>query len=52
MKRDLLIAVDAVNSAREFTLSKKLITQGARIEPEILADTSIDFKALATAALA
>jgi 3-phenylpropionate/trans-cinnamate dioxygenase ferredoxin reductase component len=52
MKGDLLIAVDAVNSAREFTLSKKLITQGARIEPEILADTSIDFKALANAALA
>ncbi len=52
MKDDLLIAVDAVNSAREFTLSKKLITQGARIEPEILADTSIDFKELATAALA
>jgi len=52
MKGDLLIAVDAVNSAREFMLSKKLITQGARLEPEILADTSIDFKELATAALA
>ena len=52
MKGDLLIAVDAVNSAREFMLSKKLIAQGARIEPEILADTSIDFKELANAALA
>lgn len=52
MKGDLLIAVDAVNSAREFMLSKKLIAQGARLEPEILADTSIDFKDLATAALA
>ncbi len=52
MKGDLLMAVDAVNSAREFMLSKKLITQGARLEPEILADTSIDFKELATAALA
>jgi 3-phenylpropionate/trans-cinnamate dioxygenase ferredoxin reductase subunit len=52
MKGDLLIAVDAINSAREFMLSKKLIAQGARIEPEILADTSIDFKELATAALA
>ncbi|MDH3978628.1 MAG: FAD-dependent oxidoreductase [Gammaproteobacteria bacterium] len=51
MKGDLLIAVDAVNSAREFMLSKKLIAQGARIDPEILADTSIEFKALATAAL-
>jgi len=52
MKGDLLIAVDAVNSAREFMLSKKLIAQGARIEPEILADTGIDFKQLAEAALA
>lgn len=52
MKGDLLCAVDAVNSAREFMLSKKLIAQGARIEPEILADTSIDFKQLAMAALA
>ncbi|MDP6674074.1 MAG: FAD-dependent oxidoreductase [Gammaproteobacteria bacterium] len=52
MKGDLLIAVDAVNSAREFMLSKKLIAQGARLEPEILADMSIDFKDLAQAALA
>jgi len=52
MKGDLLIAVDAVNSGREFMLSKKLIAQGARLEPEILADTSIDFKDLASAALA
>lgn len=51
MKGDLLIAVDAINSAREFMLSKKLIAQGARLEPEILADMSIDFKQLATAAL-
>jgi len=52
MKGDLLVAVDAVNSAREFMLSKKLIAQGARIEPEILADTGIEFKDLANAALA
>ena len=52
MKGDLLIAVDAINSAREFMLSKKLIAMGARLEPEILADTSIPFKDLATAALA
>jgi 3-phenylpropionate/trans-cinnamate dioxygenase ferredoxin reductase subunit len=52
MKGDRLIAVDAVNSAREFMLSKKLIAAGARIEPEILADMSIPFKDLAQAALA
>ncbi len=52
MKGDLLIAVDAINSAREFMLSKKLIAMGARMEPEILADTSIPFKDLADAALA
>jgi len=32
-------------------LSKKLIANGARLEPEILADKSIDFKDLAKAAL-
>lgn len=52
MKGDLIVAADAVNSAREFMLSKKLIAQGAHIEPEILADTDIEFKDLANAALA
>jgi 3-phenylpropionate/trans-cinnamate dioxygenase ferredoxin reductase subunit len=51
MKGDLLIAVDAINSAREFMLSKKLIACGARLEPEILADCDIPFKDLAAAAL-
>jgi 3-phenylpropionate/trans-cinnamate dioxygenase ferredoxin reductase subunit len=52
MQGDLLMAVDAINRPREFMLSKKLIAQGCRIEPEILADTSIEFKELANAALA
>jgi 3-phenylpropionate/trans-cinnamate dioxygenase ferredoxin reductase subunit len=52
MKGDLLIAVDAINRAREFMLSKKLIAAGGRIDPEILADESIEFKELANAALA
>ena len=51
MQGDLLIAVDAINKPREFMLSKKLIANGARIEPEILADTELPFKDLATAAL-
>ena len=46
-----LIAVDAINSAREFMLSKKLIAAGAHLDPEILADIKIPFKDLATAAL-
>jgi 3-phenylpropionate/trans-cinnamate dioxygenase ferredoxin reductase subunit len=52
MEGDRLVAVDAINRAREFMLSKKLIAQGARLDPEILADESIEFKDLATAALA
>ena len=52
MQGDLLIDGDALNRAREFMLSKKLIAQGARLEPEILADSSIEFKDLPTAALA
>ncbi|MCP4000662.1 MAG: FAD-dependent oxidoreductase [Gammaproteobacteria bacterium] len=46
-----LLAVDAINSPREFMLGKKLITAGAKFTPEILADMEQDFKTLATAAL-
>ena len=52
MDGDRIVAVDAINKAREFMLSKKLIAQGCRIEPEILADTNLNFKELANAALA
>jgi 3-phenylpropionate/trans-cinnamate dioxygenase ferredoxin reductase subunit len=51
MHGDLITAVDAVNSPREFMLSKKLLACGARIEPDILSDTEIPFKDLAEAAL-
>jgi 3-phenylpropionate/trans-cinnamate dioxygenase ferredoxin reductase subunit len=44
---DRLIAVDAVNSPREFMISKKLVAQGARLAPEDVADVRIDFKTLA-----
>jgi 3-phenylpropionate/trans-cinnamate dioxygenase ferredoxin reductase subunit len=47
---DRLIAVHAINSAREFMLSKKLIAQGARLDPEAVADTRVAFKELAEAA--
>lgn len=42
-----LIAVDAVNSPREFMISKKLVAQGARLSPEAVADTRIPFRELA-----
>jgi len=46
-----LLAVDAINSPREFMLGKKLITAGARFDIAELSDMGNDFKALATAAL-
>lgn len=46
-----LLAVDAINSPREFMLGKKLVTAGAVFDPQQLADESVDFKSLATAAL-
>ena len=46
-----LLAVDAVNSPREFMLGKKLVTAGARFSLDELGDTNKDFKELATAAL-
>lgn len=47
-----LIAVHAINSPREFMLSKKLIAEGTRLDPHAVADTSIPFKELVDAARA
>jgi 3-phenylpropionate/trans-cinnamate dioxygenase ferredoxin reductase subunit len=47
-----LIAVHAINSPREFMLSKKLIAQGARLDPNAVANTRVPFKDLAEAAKA
>jgi 3-phenylpropionate/trans-cinnamate dioxygenase ferredoxin reductase subunit len=45
-----LIAVHAINSPREFMLSKKLIAEGARLDPSAVSDTSVPFKQLAESA--
>ena len=42
-----LAAVYAINSAREFMLSKKLIASGARPDPAVLRDTAVPFKEIA-----
>ncbi|MDP2324538.1 MAG: FAD-dependent oxidoreductase [Gammaproteobacteria bacterium] len=44
-----LTATYAINSPREFMLSKKLIAHGARPEPALLKDTSVSFKEIAEA---
>jgi 3-phenylpropionate/trans-cinnamate dioxygenase ferredoxin reductase subunit len=44
-----LIAVDAVNSPREFIAGKKLVANRARIAPDVLRDATIDLTPLATA---
>jgi len=44
-----LTACYAVNSPREFMVSKKLIALGARPEPTLLRDTSVPFKDIAEA---
>jgi len=46
-----LIAVHAINSPREFMLSKKLIADGARLDAAAIADNSVPFRELAEAAL-
>ena len=42
----VLIAVDAINSPREFMQSKKLIASQARPDPEVLANAEIQLKDL------
>ncbi len=51
LQQGRIVAVDAMNSPREFMIGKKLVTAGAKIPIEDLADTSKDFKEMATAAL-
>jgi 3-phenylpropionate/trans-cinnamate dioxygenase ferredoxin reductase subunit len=46
-----LLAVDAINSPREFMLAKKLVAAKAVFDPQQLADEALDFKTMATAAL-
>jgi len=45
-----LIAVHAINMAREFMLSKKLIAEGARLDTTAVADTTRPFKEIAESA--
>ena len=52
LKNGTLIAVDAINSPPEFLASKKLIMSGAKLSADILADTSISMKEIATNAVA
>jgi len=52
LRDGVLAAVDAVNSPLEFMLSKKLIANGVRLDPDILMDAGVAFKDLAKSALA
>src|SRR5262245_8984893 len=49
LKAGQLLAVDAVNSPREFIAGKKLVANRARIAPDVLRDAKIDLTPLATA---
>jgi len=51
-RAERLIAVDAVNAAPEFIVTKKLIISGQTLAPEQLQDTSVTMKELAAQAAA
>jgi 3-phenylpropionate/trans-cinnamate dioxygenase ferredoxin reductase subunit len=42
-----LLAVDAINSPKEFIAAKKLVAGRARIAPGVLRDASVDLTSLA-----
>ena len=46
LKGGQLLAVDAVNSPREFIAGKKLVASRARIAPEVLRDAKVDLTTL------
>ena len=45
LARGQLLAVDAVNSPREFIAGKKLVANRARIAPDVLRDATVDLAA-------
>ena len=49
LKAGQLLAVDAVNSPREFIAGKKLVASRARIAPDVLRDAKVDLTTIATA---
>lgn len=51
LKNGKLIAVDAINSAPEFIVAKKLIITGASVAPKVLSNTSISMKEIAATAV-
>jgi 3-phenylpropionate/trans-cinnamate dioxygenase ferredoxin reductase subunit len=44
LRRGRVIALDCVNAARDFAQGRALVADGARIEPAVLADTSVPLK--------
>ena len=46
LRDGVVAAVEAVNAAPEYLVGKKMIAEGKRIAPEMLADTSIPMKSL------
>ncbi len=50
-REDHLVAVEAINSPREFMWSKKLLAAGRSVSAELAADGDLDFKGLAEQAL-
>ncbi len=51
LQQGKIVAVDAINSPREFMIGKKLVAAGAKIPVADLANADKDFKEMATAAL-
>ncbi len=47
LRRGQLIAIDAINSPKDFMQSKALIAAHAVIDPQVLANTEVELKALA-----
>ena len=46
-KNDILIASDAMNSAPEFMIAKRLISAQAKVPPKMLADSESSLKEIA-----
>jgi len=44
LKQGRVIALDCVNATKDYVQGRKLVEAGARIDPAVLADTSVPFK--------
>ncbi|SCZ20794.1 MULTISPECIES: NAD(P)/FAD-dependent oxidoreductase [unclassified Pseudomonas] len=51
LRKGVVLSVDAVNRPQDFMVGKRLVAERVQVDPQVLADESVDLKSLLAAAL-